>query len=58
MISSWLSTKSQFFHTCRIFGARAVMDTKQEELSYKRKKQMAESLKKLMAQKSLQKITI
>ena len=35
-----------------------MMDTKQEELSYNRKKQMAESLKKLMAQKSLQKITI
>lgn len=31
---------------------------KQEELSIRRKKQMAESLKKLMAQKSLQKITI
>jgi len=34
------------------------MDTKQEELSYRRKSQMAEALKKLMAQKSLQKITI
>ncbi|MGN0993820.1 MAG: TetR/AcrR family transcriptional regulator C-terminal domain-containing protein [Butyricicoccus sp.] len=31
---------------------------KQEELSQKRKEQMAESLKKLMKQKSLQKITI
>lgn len=36
----------------------AVMDMKQAELSYNRKKQMADSLKKLMAQKSLQKITI
>ena len=35
-----------------------VVDTKQEELSYNRKKQMAESLKKLMARKPLQKITI
>lgn len=34
------------------------MDTKQEELSYNRKSQMAEALKKLMAQKPLQKITI
>ncbi|MGM9524963.1 MAG: TetR family transcriptional regulator, partial [Peptococcaceae bacterium] len=31
---------------------------KQEELSYKRRKQMAESLKKLMVHKNLQKITI
>ncbi len=35
-----------------------MMDMKQKELSYNRKKQMAESLKKLMAQKPLQKITI
>lgn len=34
------------------------MGTKQEELSYNRKKQMADSLKRLMGQKSLQKITI
>lgn len=35
-----------------------VMNVKQAELSYRRKKQMADSLKKLMTQKSLQKITI
>lgn len=34
------------------------MKMKQEELSKRRKKQMADALKKLMAQKSLQKITI
>ena len=47
-----------FFDSCGIFGAKAVMDTKQKELSYQRKKQMAEALKTLMTQKSLQKITI
>jgi len=47
-----------FFDSCGIFVKKAVVKLKQQELSYNRKKQMADSLKKLMAQKSLQKITI
>ena len=41
-----------------MMNEKEVVFTKQEELSYHRKKQMAESLKKLMTQESLQKITI